>query len=75
MMIPVSLSLCLFESCVNGIVIVCGTIGTQNWIWDLGYEVSGKLWQTYTVNSQTAGFLTQFKKSKLAFLTVHHAGK
>jgi len=53
---------------------VCGTIGTQNWIWDLGYSVAGKAWQTYTYNEQTAGYATQWKNTKLGFLTVHGAG-
>jgi carboxypeptidase C (cathepsin A) len=54
---------------------VCGTIGTQSWIWDLGYEVSKNVnWKTYTVSGQTAGYLTQWKDTKLAFLTVHGAG-
>jgi hypothetical protein len=38
---------------------VCGTIGTQNWIYDLGYSVSSK-WQPYILDGQTAGYLTQF---------------
>lgn len=53
---------------------VCATIGTQSWIWDLGYDVSGKEWQSWIVNGQTAGYLTKFKNSKLAFATVHGAG-
>eukprot|EP01038_Epipyxis_sp_PR26KG_P013542 gene13542-18166_t len=53
---------------------VCGTVGTQSWIWDLGYEVSGKAWQVYTVNQQTAGYATQWKNTKLGFLTIHGAG-
>jgi len=53
---------------------VCGTIGTQDWIWDLGYEVDGRMWQTYTVNQQTAGYLTKWTDTKLAFLTIHGAG-
>ncbi len=43
-------------------------------IWDLGYEVSGNEWQTYMVNKQTAGFLTKWSNTKMAFLTVHGAG-
>ena len=27
---------------------VCGTVGTQDWIWDLGYEIDGRMWETYT---------------------------
>ena len=53
---------------------VCATIGTQNWIWDLGYEVKGRPWQTYKVNGQTGGYLTQWKNTKMAFATVHNAG-
>jgi carboxypeptidase C (cathepsin A) len=53
---------------------VCATIGTQSWIWDLGYEVSGKAWQDYTVSEQTAGYITKWKDTKLAFATVHGAG-
>jgi hypothetical protein len=52
---------------------VCATIGTQSWIWGMGYEVQ-TLWQPYLVEGQTAGFLSQFAKTKLAFLTVHNAG-
>lgn len=53
---------------------ICATIGTQSWIWDLGYEVAGKEWQVYTVDQQTAGYLTQWKNTKLGFLTIHGAG-
>jgi len=53
---------------------VCGTVGTQDWIWDLGYDYAGKPWQTVTFNGQTAGYLTQFKDTGLAFETVHGAG-
>lgn len=53
---------------------VCGTIGTQNWIWELGYEVSGRPWQPYMVAGQTAGYFTQWKNTKLGFLTIHGAG-
>jgi carboxypeptidase C (cathepsin A) len=53
---------------------ICATIGTQDWIWDLGYNISGTPWSTYTVGGQTAGFLTKWTNTKLAFLTVHGAG-
>jgi len=53
---------------------VCGTVGTQDWIWDLGYEYAGKPWQPVTFNGQTAGYLTQWKNTGLAFETVHGAG-
>lgn len=54
---------------------VCATIGTQSWIWDLGYHVSGRRWQEWlTADGQTAGYLTKFRNTKLAFATVHGAG-
>lgn len=53
---------------------VCATIGTQSWIWDMGYTVAGRAWQPYVVSQQTAGFLTKWSNTKLAFLTVHGAG-
>lgn len=53
---------------------ICATVGTQDWIWGLGYEVSGQKWQTYTVSEQTAGYITKWKDTKMAFVTVHGAG-
>jgi carboxypeptidase C (cathepsin A) len=54
---------------------VCGTVGTQSWIWDLGYTAdNSNTWKTYTYNQQVAGYLTQWTNTKLAFLTVHNAG-
>jgi carboxypeptidase C (cathepsin A) len=58
---------------------VCGTIGTQRWIYDLGFSVSS-LWDTwYNKDGQTAGYVTKFntplsKDSRFAFMTVHFAG-
>jgi len=57
---------------------VCGTIGTQRWIYDLGFNVDS-LWNTWTVDGQTAGYITTFKTpfnkdSRFAFMTVHGAG-
>ena len=57
---------------------VCGTIGTQKWIWDLGYPVKS-LWKVWEVNQQVAGYITQFRtphstNSRLIFATVHFAG-
>lgn len=53
---------------------VCATIGTQSWIWDLGYQVSKTKWEAYSVNGQTAGYITKWKNTKLALATVHGAG-
>jgi len=54
---------------------VCGTIGTQEWIWGMGYTVSPtSYWRPYVVSEQTAGYLTKWQGTGLAFLTVHGAG-
>lgn len=53
---------------------VCPTEGTQSWIWDLGYRTAGRPWQAYTVANQTAGYITKWANTKLAFATVHGAG-
>ena len=63
---------------------VCGTIGTQQWIYDLGYPVIKKNdWTTWTVDGQVAGYVTKFdtqhafgkaKESRFSFLTVNFSG-
>jgi len=53
---------------------VCATIGTQAWIWDMGYKPAGKIWQSYIVDGQTAGYATAWKDTKFGFVTVHGAG-
>ncbi|ETO20098.1 hypothetical protein RFI_17121 [Reticulomyxa filosa] len=57
---------------------VCGTIGTQTWIWNLGYPANPKTnWQAWQVNNQVAGYYTAFNTSTQAsfcFVTVHSAG-
>ena len=66
---------------------VCGTIGTQRWIYDLGFSIA-KSWDTWYVDGQTAGYITNFKtekyingrkindivSSRFVFVTVHGAG-
>ena len=58
---------------------VCGTIGTQRWIYELGFPTT-TLWDTwYNSEGQTAGFITKFKTpfgmtSRFSFITVHDAG-
>lgn len=59
---------------------VCGTIGTQRWIYDLGFTIKS-LWKTWYVDGQTAGYITKFntppvgsKDSRFYFMTVHFAG-
>ena len=54
---------------------VCATIGTQRWLWGLGYPVASKhRWQEHRYGGQVAGFLTKFTGVKLGLLTVHGAG-
>ena len=59
---------------------VCGTIGTQKWLWDLGYQVKAdEYWKVWKIDGQTAGYITQFdtpfsKNPRLTFATVHFAG-
>ena len=54
---------------------VCATSGTQDWLWQLGYEVEpGKYWRVWEVDGQTAGYVTHFKDNALTFATVHGAG-
>jgi len=65
---------------------VCATLGTQQWIWDMGYSAKAdKDWQIWKVEGQTAGFTTDFdvpikgaacgkKGCGFSFTTVHSAG-
>jgi carboxypeptidase C (cathepsin A) len=50
---------------------ICATMGTQQFIWDLGYAVKEK-WAPWTMDGQVSGFTTQF--DGLRFSTVHGAG-
>lgn len=50
---------------------VCGTIGTQSWIYDLGYDVTSE-WSSWEVDGQVAGYVTKF--DGFTFVTVHGAG-
>jgi len=55
---------------------VCATLGTQQWIWDLGYKVSSP-WAPWTMEGQVDGFhaaFSQDNKVVLHFATVHGAG-
>jgi len=59
---------------------ICGTVGTQKWIWKLGYKADS-LWRPYYIQNQVAGYITHFKtpidykkKSRFTFATVSFAG-
>jgi carboxypeptidase C (cathepsin A) len=59
---------------------VCGTIGTQKWLWTLGFPVKkDEYWKVWKVDGQTAGYISQFdtpfsNEPRLTFATVHFAG-
>lgn len=58
---------------------VCATKYTNTWIWNLGYYHTSDYWKAWSVDSQVAGYLTQFKtpngnQPRLTFMTVHGAG-
>jgi hypothetical protein len=53
---------------------VCATIGTQKWIWNLGYEAPHIMWSEYLHDNQLGGYYTTWDKTNLTFLTVHNAG-
>lgn len=57
---------------------VCATLGSQQFVWDLGYGAKpGKAWQAWKVSDQVAGFVTDFAVPSLGafrFATVHGAG-
>lgn len=59
---------------------ICGTVGTQKWIWKLGYKPS-LMWKPYYVENQVGGYITHFKTpidtskiSRFTFATVSFAG-
>jgi len=53
---------------------VCGTLGTQSWIWEMNYTANANYtWQAWFVDGQVAGYLTKFEKA-YNFVTVHTAG-
>ena len=51
---------------------VCATLGSQQWIWNLGLDVSEE-WASYKVDDQVAGFTVKFG-DRFRFTTVHGAG-
>ncbi len=49
---------------------VCGTVGVQHWIWNLGYKHDGVAYKSWEVDQQVAGYATKFSSAKLGFVTV-----
>jgi len=55
---------------------VCATLGTQQYIWDMGFSVKTP-WAAWKVDDQVAGFYVDWdtrSKAKWALATVHGAG-
>lgn len=55
---------------------VCATLGTQQFIWDMGFEPTVN-WEAWNVNNQVAGFRNVYKTptgAKWSMTTVHGAG-
>jgi carboxypeptidase C (cathepsin A) len=54
---------------------VCATLGTQQFIWDLGLDPDPDFsWRPWKVAGEVAGYKVQFKGNRLTFATVHGAG-
>ena len=56
---------------------VCGTVGTQKWIWNLETEMTNPEtdeWQPYLFHNQLVGYFTVWKESKMGFVTIRGAG-
>eukprot|EP01083_Nonionella_stella_P007795 22426_1 len=54
---------------------VCGTLGTQSWIWDMNYTVNAEYnWKRWMDSKgQVGGYMVKFEKA-FNFVTVHSAG-
>ena len=54
---------------------VCGTLGTQSWIWNMNYTVdSNNDWEQWTDSTgQLGGYMVKFVDA-FNFVTVHSAG-
>ena len=64
---------------------VCGTLGTQSWLWNLGYGTQAGGWQQWFIDTtlngrQAAGYYVEFHHNggpqgkALVFVTVGSAG-
>mmetsp|Transcript_41413 Transcript_41413/g.66619 ORF Transcript_41413/g.66619 Transcript_41413/m.66619 type:complete len:104 (-) Transcript_41413:104-415(-) len=54
---------------------VCGTLGTQSWIWNMNYTVNAQYnWKVWTDSTgQVGGYMVKFDNA-FNFITVHSAG-
>jgi hypothetical protein len=69
------LNLCIFRDDD----IICGTIGTQKWLWDIGFPIiPEEYWKVWKIDGQIVGYITQFeipfsKEPRLTFSTIYFA--
>jgi len=67
---PMNLKIMVFSGDDDSI---CGTVGTQSWIYDQGWPISaGTEWTSWQYDGQVAGYVEKF--DGLTFATVHGAG-
>lgn len=71
-LIPSNISILVFSGDDDSI---CATIGTQSWIWSMGFQPLN-MWQPWydDATKEPFGFLTHFSGTRFSFLTVHKAG-
>lgn len=67
---PMNLKIMVFSGDDDSI---CGTVGTQSWIYDQGWPITvGTEWTSWDYEGQVAGYVEKF--DGLTFATVHGAG-
>jgi hypothetical protein len=49
---------------------VCATLGTQSWIWNMGFGDPFLEWREYKVNGQSSGYASVWPEQSFAFVTV-----
>jgi carboxypeptidase C (cathepsin A) len=71
-LIPSNISILVFSGDDDSI---CATIGTQSWIWSMGFQPLN-MWEPWydVATKEPFGFLTRFSGTQFSFLTVHKAG-
>ena len=73
-----NLKIMIYSGDIDG---VSGTVYTQKWIFDLGFDYEKNwLWKSWYTNGKTSGYITKFStdiypmESRLTFATIHGAG-
>ena len=56
---------------------ICGGVGTQSWLWDMGYDVKAPWAPWADADGQLGGYATRFAPpggAAFSYVTVHSAG-